>query len=238
MPKQRNSRRLNARRRRRTSRRSTRSGMHYVEAIPFSIQLGTSSSLTLATLPGRPPRCNWRPWLITISATAGYIPDTANRAGTYAPSAIQFIYTETSSYVSTSGVQVLGPQPRTVYCRVPPSSDWLSYGLDSTYQWGVLEAVCLGSPGESAFIRGVIHVHVALQPEIVLAPCPSLLSLRQYDLSSSMENIFGSNMIVTHQATGMVVNSGSTTACTTGPTQPPPTSPSQTSEYSIMDEAS
>jgi hypothetical protein len=193
----------NRRSSRRSGRRSNRS--FYVETFPFSVTLGTSSSLTRVLLTGLPPRCNWRPLIITASVTQAYIPDSSTRSGTHVPSGLQIIYAERTALVSTSGLQVLGPNPRNIYCRIPVSADWLSYSLDDTYQWGILEAVCLGNPGETAFIRGVLKIRIALQPEIISPSCPTIVTLptlpahpdRQDPIHNEYARIFASGVSIT-----------------------------------------
>lgn len=146
---------------------------HFTELITFSLQLGSSFSLTKALLTGLPPRRNWRPISIVAQATAAYIPSSSGFTGSWAPSALLLQLTEIAASVSTSHTRILGSNPRTVHCYYPTSQDWLTYALTDEYQFGIVEAICLGNPGVTAYIRGLLRITVAFQPETLTPSCPS-----------------------------------------------------------------
>lgn len=113
--------------------------------------------------------------MIAVEASPGYIPATSSNAASYCPVAVNVQITEATASVATSKTIVISNVPRTIRTFYPASQDWLSFALNDTTQFGIVEAVCLGPPGQTAYVRGVIRVVVLLQPEVLTPTCPTLV---------------------------------------------------------------
>lgn len=163
--------------RQRQTRRRRRAGkvQKYMELISFSLSVGSSVSLTKGQLSGLPSNHNWKPHMIAVEVAPGYIPATSTHVASYCPIAINVQITEAAASVSTSKTLVISNQPRTVRVFYPPSQDWLSYSLNNGVQFGIIEAVCIGNPGQTAYARGIARVIVHLQPEVLPPSCPTML---------------------------------------------------------------
>lgn len=178
----------------------------YEEVFTFSVPNGTVSSITVGTLANRPPRSNFRP--IWLEATAqGFVPGTNERPGYYYPVGLQLAFAEGNPqsavvYVATSQL-ALGRA--TVRLRYPQSADWRSFDLPSGSVVGEIRAVCVGPPNSAGttpgYLRGVARMYIALQPEEVVASCPTLqtryLHLAEGQHGEVNEDELGSSFEVT-----------------------------------------
>lgn len=162
----------------------------YTEAFTFSVTMGTSSSLTTELLVGLPPNRPWRVQSISVTATTAYAPPTTSAgADSIVPSAIQLIACEATNFVAASRTVMLGTNPRTVTVRTPSSYDFTQHSSNESWQFGIVEAICVGPVGQSrlAYIRGICYVTVQYSKEILNAGCPSyrVLPVVEQDSSSS-----------------------------------------------------
>lgn len=173
------------RNRRRRNRRGGRSRMEYSESFSFSIEVGKSINITVANLANRPPRSNFRPISMTVSAITAYIPPNVDYShfGAFIPSAIQLNFGETvpgssSTFFSAStGPRVLGMTPSNVTLWYPRSEDWYSYQVNSATRIATIDTVCLGNSSIAAYVRGICHFRVRIGPEVVEPTCPTLQHL-------------------------------------------------------------
>lgn len=175
--------------RRRGGRGRRGGGMHYVETIPVSVELGTTVDLTYSLLKNRPGSSNFRVQYVHFVGTCGYEMSTVPKPGYFAPSCVQLDIlnsVSTGEIVASSGPVVMGVQPRNVKIHQPRSSDWLPYSQDGKESFCKISAVCLGKPGvDKGFVRGIIHVLVRFGVELVSATCPNLQDFINQNLVSS-----------------------------------------------------
>jgi hypothetical protein len=163
-------------------RRSAPRGHVGDEFLTFSVALGATQNINLGSVSTRPKGCNFRPLVITASATTAYIPATSNDslAGYFTPAALDVQLcsgTDGGNVVATSRPQVLGSNPRNVTARYPRSGDWYPYDKPSTTIIARLNAVCLGAPGVSVkgYVRGTLHIRYQYSFEVLTAVCPTHL---------------------------------------------------------------
>lgn len=157
-------------------------GQWFEEVFTFSVAIGKSLSLTIAnTLSSLPPNRSFKITSIEVEACPDVI-----------PSAVSVSVTEATQITNTSGTLVLGSIPRRVTVRAPRSQDWVYHTPHDAWQYGIVDAVCLGT--RTGSIRGVIKVRVLLHPELLAPTCPSrhltvdadgTCGQRVYDLVSS-----------------------------------------------------
>lgn len=172
-------RRRGGRRRRRGGRRRS-AGMHYVETIPISIDLGTSAFITVRHLENRPKACCFRVQYVHFVGTMAY---DLNSPGAMSPSAVQvdiidFNSGTNSDIVATSGPVVLGVSPKNVKVHQPRQSDWMPATVAETVNVAKISASCIGSPlapssKDKWYLRGICHVLVRFGPELVASACPA-----------------------------------------------------------------
>lgn len=148
----------------------------YEENFTFSVELGATVSVTVATLGNRPPRSNFRPIRAVVTAATAYVPATQSHPGFYVPASLQFVYRAPGEgdYIGTSNLMVLGANPVTITQRYPSTGAWWPYNNTPSESIMDISAVCMGRAGNSepAYIRGVVHLYVALQPEVIVSTCP------------------------------------------------------------------
>lgn len=155
-------RRPNRRLRRRTRRPTYQ---HYNEIFSFSLAVGSSQSLTIAnSLSSLPPNRAFK--ILWIKAEVC--------ASTPAVTALSVTISEATQYLNTSRTSVLGPNRVTVTVRSPPSADFVYHPSTDTWQYGLLEAVCLHSSSTSAFVSGIVTVKIRFQPEFLSPTCPTI----------------------------------------------------------------
>lgn len=165
-------------RRQTRSRRSHPSGRNiYRENFTFSITPGATSNITVATLANRPPRSNFRPQSLTLTALTAYVPPSAATPGYFVPAALQILYlTPSGEYCATSGQQLLGTTPRRITVRYPRSSDWWPYNNSSTDVVATIDCVCLGTTPTNAVVRGTAQMRITISQEVVAPVCPTFLT--------------------------------------------------------------
>lgn len=165
--------------RRRRSGRRPRTRLMYEESFTFSIQSGSTVDVTASTLGNRPPRSNFRPARAVITASAPFVVGTNTRPGYFEPGAIQasFCSPDANVETSTSRVVSLGIDPTTFTLSYPRSSSWWEYDTQNGANDVIMQlsAVCMGSTS-TAVIRGVVRLFVRLQPETIVAACPTHIS--------------------------------------------------------------
>lgn len=151
----------------------------YEEVFTFSVTNGMVTTISVGTLANRPPRSNFRPIRFEVTAR-GFVPGTESRAGYEVPIGVQLAFAEGNPdsavvYVATSQLRLA---PATLSLRYPSSADWRSFDLSSSAVVGEIRAVCVGRPGSAeptAYLRGTARMFIALQPEEIVASCPTLL---------------------------------------------------------------
>lgn len=165
-------------------------GMHYIEIIPISIELGTSQDLTVALLNNRPKACAYRVQTVSFSGTTCFVPagstaDKLNIIGFYAPSCVQIdMYADFGGttanadvveIVSTTGPIVMGMNPRTIRIHQPRTSSWIAQDAATTTKFARIAAACIGKPAGEAkmkgYLRGVLRVMVKFGTEQLNPAC-------------------------------------------------------------------
>lgn len=165
---------------RRSSRRRRNTTLAYEEEFTFSIPLGSSVTVTKATLSSLPPSTNFRPIWLKVYALAPFVPGTATRPGYNAPGGLQVIFMEGAAKNANSGLIALGSSPKSVTLRWPTSADWFSYDINNDTGIALIEGVCIGpaaTDSSQAYIRGTARMRIRLQREIIVPACPTMLPI-------------------------------------------------------------
>lgn len=165
----------------RRSRRSRRRRLHatVIENFPFTVEAGTQSNITVRVLANRPPRSNFRMQWFEIQAVS-YIPGSGDP--TTSPVAVQITLNAENDgeCVAVSAPVLLGPQPRRVRLRQPPSTDWNAYNLSEASILGSIRAICVGPPPTSShavYVRGLARCGLLCQEEVSAIACPKQVIL-------------------------------------------------------------
>lgn len=163
----------------------------FVEELSFSCKMGSSVSLTLANLKGLAQNVCFRPVFIEVRVSdTAYVPGTTTLPGYYAPCAIQLRYMERTATEKNTGMKSLTSGKVTrLRIDIPVTEDPLSPGLELTFVIGQIDAICLGTVGAEAFVRGFIRIGVAHGREVYNAPCPSQHITSDDDLHHSFEHV-------------------------------------------------
>lgn len=153
--------------------------MMYEENFTFSVEMGSTTTVQVATLSNRPPRSNFRPIHAVITATAGYVPATSTHVGYHVPAALQCIFRAPAEgdFIGASNLRTLGVNPTRITLRYPATGGWWPYNNTPSDAVLDISAVCMGRAGnsESAYVRGTVQMFIALQPEVIVSTCPQHL---------------------------------------------------------------
>lgn len=180
-------------------RRNPRTKQRYqtlTEIFRFDVQAGADLPITPSKLSLAANRC-WRPVTLKVEAIGGYVqtPDNAlDVPGGVVPVAIQLDFCDPSThYVATSGVKVIGANPRTVTIRYPRSGDWFEPDVAVNQKIAVISGICLGAVNnagsQTARVRGVAHVTVHYGNEASPNSCPAPTLYVGDDPSSSFVRV-------------------------------------------------
>lgn len=189
MPRRRTNRRM-------LRRRSRRPIHSYVEVIPFSLTVGTTTSILVSTLMSLPHRHNFRPISIRVVCVGGFVPTNASssRAGFYAPAGISVSLNDPRQIVANSLPVLLGPNPVQAHVRYPKSADWFAWNVAGNTVIAQLTGDCLGQPSSlghdtAAFIRGYVYLSIQYGPELIDSTCPASRTLLQSNSEADWEDI-------------------------------------------------
>lgn len=153
--------RRNVRRRRRFRPRK----QHFIERFSFSLITGNSQSLTIAnSLSSLPPNRAFRVMRISVDCTTENVGSCA----------LSVTISEATQILNTSTTRPIGSNGRRISVFTPRTSDYVFHSVTDTWQYGILEAICLHSGTTGSRISGIVSVLVYLQPEQLAPTCPSL----------------------------------------------------------------
>lgn len=152
----------------------------YVESFTFSLKVGQSAILTMKQLVGLPKQTPWLVKWVEVKYSPGYALPTTDRPGFYIPVSLQLVLGEKwdptlAMAEFTSSLPTLATsEPKTIRLNYP-NGDFYPPSVYTEFQWGRMDAICLGADfsGLNAYVRGVVRVGVALRDEILASTCPT-----------------------------------------------------------------
>lgn len=151
-----------SKRQRRARRRGSSGVQWFQEVFTFSVTIGQSLALTIGnTLSSLPPNRSFKIASISVEVCPDVI-----------PAAVSVSVSEATQITNTSGTVVLGSIPRRITVRSPRSQDWVYHTQTDPWQYGIVDAVCLGT--RTGTLRGVVKVKVLLHPELLSPTCPTV----------------------------------------------------------------
>lgn len=173
MPRRRGNRRGG----RRVQQRRALRGQHYTEIVTFSISSGTCVEIKRSDLkiPASRP---FRVVSLQAQIAGPHIGGRANdqTSAYYSPGGVYIdMCSPSNQIVVSSRPTMLGPQPKTIWVRIPPSSDWFPPDTANNQKIATICHICLLKDATSVYeyITGIVHLHVALGQELPPATCPT-----------------------------------------------------------------